>query len=91
MTVDILLTILCICSFLQLIAVIAILIVALLNLNKTVRSMTAVQEPKAPKLSPMEEEILKEQKKRFDEEAEAFQQILNYNADVAYGIHKGDK
>lgn len=52
----------------------------------------AAPSSKAPQLSAMEEEELRKQRKRFDDEMEAFQQILNYNADVAYGITpKGDK
>ena len=43
---------------------------------------------KAPPLSSLEEEELRKQRKRFDDEMEAFQQMLNYNADVAYGINK---
>ena len=82
MAQTILLTILCICSFLQLIAIIAAFIIFSSH-GKT--SNAAVPASKAPHLSDSEEEELRRQRKKFDDEMEAFQQILNYNADVAYG------
>lgn len=78
---------------LQFIATIAIL-VAILSSPKAKETKPAAQQPsvsKAPTLSPMEEEELRKQRKRFDDEMEAFQEMLNYNADVAYGINKETK
>lgn len=83
--------ILCIFELLQLIGLITVIII--LITNKTSKHAEPTQTPitsKAPPLSSLEEEKLRAQRKRFDEELEAFQQILNYNADVAYGINQGE-
>lgn len=73
----VLLTILCTCEFVQLVL-------------KVVMMTSRIREPKGvpaqvqkPDIDPAE---LARQRKRFDDEMEAFQQMMNYNSDVAYGI-----
>ena len=81
--------ILCICSFLQLIALIAILVKFFISdTSKKNAYSAALPASKAPQLSSLEQEELRRQRKKFDDEMEAFQELLNYNADVAYGINK---
>lgn len=81
------LIILCICNILQLSAFIYL---TFLKLRKgAVTPVTAPypmppsSEPTKPKVDPIDEERAKQ---RIKAETEAFQELMNYSADVAYGI-----
>lgn len=77
MATIILLTILCTCE--------------LIRLALDIVMMTSkFREPKGAPVSSQKPTVdpaeLARQRKRFDDEMAAFQQMMNYNSDVAYGI-----
>ena len=79
----------CICNLLQLIVLIAILIKLFISdTSRKSNTSAALPASNAPQLSSLEQEELRRQRKKFDDEMEAFQEMLNYSADVAYGINK---
>ena len=85
-TLMILLIILCTCEVIRVILEIANMILT----PKKTPAPTAIVNS-APQPPKADEEELARQRKKFDEEMEAFQQMLNYNADVAYGVEpKGE-
>ena len=81
------LTILCICSVMELALILFMLIKNsdVLLKNKTAQTVISHSEP-AP--DAIDEETMKRARKRYEEELLAFQDLLNYNADVAYGVDK---
>lgn len=82
------LTILCICSIMEL----ALLSLCFLKSSKLAllknKSGLSIENslPAESAHDAFEEESLQRARKRYEEELLAFQDLLNYNADVAYGI-----
>lgn len=82
-TLMILLIILCTCEVIR-------VILEIVSMIQKKPAPTAIVNS-APQPPKVDEEELARQRKKFDEEMEAFQQMLNYNADVAYGVEpKGE-
>ena len=82
------LTILCICSVMEL----ALLLFLLLKSSKRVplvdRSLSNHKDAQSPFAEPVTDagETMDKARRRYEEELLAFQDLLNYNADVAYGV-----
>ena len=86
------LTILCICS----VAELALLILISLSYNtqsnvssknrSLIKGNSAEPASVAEELGSMSKEELERKRKEYEDEMKAFQALMNYNADVAYGI-----
>ena len=82
------LTILCICSVMEL----ALLLFLLLKSSKHVplvdRSLSNPKNAQSSSAEPVTDagETMDKARRRYEEELLAFQDLLNYNADVAYGV-----
>ena len=83
------LTILCICSVAEL-AALFILILSLSRTKNPPTSTTTSSQPRSsdPPAPNASDEMLEKQRKRLIEENEAFQDLLNYNAGIAYGLNQ---
>ena len=85
------LIILCICS----IAELALALSIILNFrkasleNRAQKSNHPLAEP-APYASDEDKEAMARARKRYEEELSAFQDLMNYNANVAYGIEPSE-
>lgn len=84
--ITIILIILCICS---LITVVGVSVLGYLLLTKSYMK-EAAQETHAPASSPYSSEQMERMRKQSEDEIKAFQELMNYSADVAYGIKRGD-
>ena len=83
------LTILCICSVAELAVVIFLMLKTShspSNTNKPVNSNRPTEPTTFPSAPATDEEELAKARKRYAEEMTAFQELMNYNANVAYGI-----
>lgn len=84
--IAIMLTILCTCSLLT---AAATAMIAYMLVRSTVEAKSAPQE--APTASsPYTKEQMERMRKRSEDEIKAFQELMNYNVDVAYGIKRGE-
>ena len=88
----ILLTILCICEIVQLVF---LALVYGYYCGRKPKSVAAfrndVSGTSDPAIRKETTEALEAQRKKFDEEMKAFQEMLNYNADVAYGMKNNEE
>ena len=94
MTVVTALIILCICNVVAL-AVITLRLISIFSSGRAELS-AAAPIPPSPHTTPyptapMTEEELREARRKFDSEMAAFQEIMNYNVDVAYGTSYGEE
>ena len=88
------LTILCICSAAEL----ALLIFLFLSYKPTKHPFGSLLSDNAnnsltqfsTSAPGVTEEELARERRRYQEDLQAFQELMNYNADVAYGIDRGD-
>ena len=83
------LTILCICSVMEL-ALTLFFIANQISFSKKARSLPKKTQfsstDSTPAPATVEDEALAKARKRYEEEMSAFQDLMNYNANVAYGI-----
>lgn len=80
------LTILCICSVMELALLILFCAKSSLNLLSKTSKPFQSQSESVPNAS--DEETMARARKRYEDELMAFQDLLNYNSDVAYGIDR---
>ena len=82
------LTILCICSVMELALLLLMLMKSSANpvlLKNKAKNDSTTQSAAEP--APVDaEDVMRMARKRYEEELIAFQDLLNYNADVAYGV-----
>jgi len=52
---------------------------------------TSTSQPPAPTLSEEQEESIRRQKRAYEDQLTAINEMLNYNVNVAYGIKPEDK
>lgn len=82
------LTILCICSVMELALVLFFIAKQIsFSKNKDFRRNSTTDHFSTPKPAfATDDETLKKARKKYEEEMMAFQDLMNYNANVAYGI-----
>jgi len=80
------LIILCVTSFIEVYLIVNYLGVKI-TFDVKKRGEEQAPAPSIP-MTPEDEERVKEMRRRSEEELKAFQDIMNYNANVAYGINK---